>query len=137
MEAAMNFGFASGFNCGFLCENAIYLASVINVITGILAVFFLLKLLSIWKKVDTNYIKGRAFLADKFVINNIIVISIVGFLIAFHNFLEFLSLSRSGFISNYVYSFFPVELIAVTSLFGALVLTEWLMYKWIMIARKH
>lgn len=110
--------------------------SGITAIIGIFALLLFFKLLSTWKKIDMNYMKARVFLADKFILNTFIIIFITGCLIAFHNFMEFLSLSQSKFVRNYIFAIFPVHLIAVSALFIALLLIVWLMYNWIRIAKK-
>jgi hypothetical protein len=102
---------------------------------GILGVFLFLNLLTVWKKIDPNIIKARVFLADKFVMKNIIVIFIVGMLIALHNFLEYLGLGEPDFYFGYLSVRYPMRLFAVTELLIALLLLEWLMFQWIKIAK--
>lgn len=110
--------------------------SGITVIFGLFGIFLFLKLVSAWKNIDPNIIKARVFLADKFVMKNLIVIFIVGLLIAFHNFIEYLSLALSDFFYGYLSARYPMRLISVTELLLALLMVEWLMYQWIKIAKK-
>ncbi|HEY9245366.1 MAG TPA: hypothetical protein VIO11_00820 [Candidatus Methanoperedens sp.] len=67
---------------------------------------------------------------------NILVIFVVGLLIVYHNFMEFLGLSQPEFYYGYLSVRYPTRLIAVTELLAALLLVEWLMYKWIKITQK-
>jgi len=60
----------------------------------------------------------------------------IGLLIAYHNLMEFLGLAYPDFYFNYLSMHYPTRLIAVTELLIALLLVEWLMYKWIIITRK-
>lgn len=83
-----------------------------------------------------DFIKAGVFLAGKFVMNNIVVIFIIGLLIAFHNFLEYLGLGQPKFYFGYLSVHYPMRLIAVSELFVALLLVEWLMYQWIKITKK-
>ncbi len=109
--------------------------SGITAIIGILGFFLFLKLLSIWTKIDPNIIKARVFLADKFVMKNIIVIFAVGMLIALHNFIEYLGMGQPDLYYKYLASQYPMRLIAVAELLIALLLVEWLMYQWIKITK--
>jgi len=117
-------------------NNLTIFISGITVIFGVLGLFLFLKFLSVWKSTDPDLIKARATRADRFVMKNILVIFIVGLLIAYHNLMEFLGLSYPDFYFNYLSVRYPTRLIAVTELLLALLLVEWLMYKWINITRK-
>ncbi len=117
-------------------ENLTTFISGITVIFGIFGIFLFIKLFSTWKKTDPNVIKARVFLADKFVMKNIFVIFIVGMLIAIHNFVEYLGLAFPDFYYGYISAQYPSRLFAVTELLIALLLSEWLMYQWIRIAKK-
>ncbi|MFZ2410821.1 MAG: hypothetical protein WAW23_04545 [Candidatus Methanoperedens sp.] len=110
--------------------------SGITAIFGILGIFLFFKLLSAWKNIDHDILKARVFLADKFLMKNIIVIFIVGLLIALHNFFEYLGLGHPDFYYGYLAVRYPVRLIAVTELLLALLMVEWLMYQWIKITKK-
>ncbi len=116
-------------------EDLTTFVSGITAVFGILGFFLFLKLLSVWKKIDPNIIKARVFLADKFVMKNIIVIFIVGMLITFHNFIEYLGLGQPEFY-KVISVKYPTRLVAVTELLIALLLIEWLMYQWIKITKK-
>jgi hypothetical protein len=85
----------------------------------------------VWKKTDPVLIKERICRADRFLMKNILVIFIVGLLIVYHNFMEFLGLGYSNFYDNYLSVRYPTRLVAVTELLLALLLVEWLMFKWI------
>lgn len=117
-------------------ENLTIFISAITVIFGLFGIFLFLRLLKAWKNIDPNIIKARVFLAEKFVLNNLLVIFIVGLLIAFHNFIEFLSLGYSDFFYGYLSARYPARLISVTELLVALLMVEWLMYQWIKITKK-
>ena len=117
-------------------QNITIFISGITVIFGIFGLFLFLKFLSVWKSTDPALIKARACRADRFVMKNIMVIFIVGLLIAYHNLMEFLGLAYPDFYFNYLSKHYPTRLIAVTELLLALLLVEWLMYKWINITKK-
>ena len=110
--------------------------SGITVISGVFGIFLFLRFLSIWNNTDPDLIKSRISVAGKFIMKNILVIFIVGLLIAYHNFIEFLGLGLPEFFYGYLSVRYPMRLIAVTELFVALILIEWLMYKWIEITRR-
>ena len=115
------------------------LTTFISGITGIFGVFGLflfLKFLSVWKNTDPSQIKARVCRADRFVMKNILVIFIIGLLIVYHNFMEFLGLGYPEFYYGYLSARYPTRLIAVTELLVALLLIEWLMYKWIKITKE-
>ncbi|VVB86918.1 Uncharacterised protein [uncultured archaeon] len=117
-------------------QNVTIFVSGITVVFGIFGLFLFLKFLSVWKSTDPELIKARACRADRFVMKNIMVIFIVGLLIAYHNLMEFLGLAYPDFYFNYLSLRYPTRLIAVTELLMALLLVEWLMYKWINITKK-
>ena len=117
-------------------ENLTIFVSGITVISGIFGIFLFLKFLSVWKNTDPDLIKARISNTNKFVMKNILVIFIVGLLIAYHNFIEFLGLGLPEFYYGYLSVRYPIRLIAVTELFLALLLVEWLMYRWIEITRE-
>jgi len=117
-------------------QNITIFISGITVIFGIFGLFLFLKFLSVWKSTDPALIRARACRADRFVMKNIMVIFIVGLLIAYHNLMEFLGLAYPDFYFNYLSKHYPTRLIAVTELLLALLLVEWLMYKWINITKK-
>lgn len=119
-----------------MLEGLTTFVSGITAIFGILGIFLFFKLLSAWKNIDHDILKARVFLADKFVMKNIIVIFIVGLLMALHNFFEYLGLGHPGFYYDYLAVRYPVRLIAVTELLVALLMVEWLMYQWIKITKK-
>lgn len=120
----------------FTIQNLTIFVSGITVIFGIFGLFLFLKFLSVWKSTDPALIKARTCRADRFIMKNILVIFIVGLLIAYHNLMEFLGLAYQDFYYNYLSIHYPTRLIAVTELLIALLLVEWLMYKWIIITRK-
>ncbi len=109
--------------------------SGITVIFGIFGLFLFFKFLSVWKSTDPGLIRARACRADRFVMKNILVIFTVGLLIVYHNFIEFLGLGYPDFFYGYLSVRYPVRLVAVAELFFALMLVEWLMYKWIKITK--
>ena len=109
--------------------------SGITGIVGLFGLFLFLRLISFWKNTDPTLIKIRACRADKFVMKNILVIFLVGLLIVYHNFMEFLGLAYSEFYYGYLAVRYPTRLIAVTELLLALLLIEWLMFKWINITK--
>ena len=117
-------------------QNLTTFISGITVIFGIFGLFLFIKFLSVWKSTDPALIKARACRAERFVMKNILVIFIIGLLIAYHNLMEFLGLGYPEFYYNYLSVRYPTRLIAVTELLLALLLVEWLMYKWIVITRK-
>ncbi len=117
-------------------QNITIFISGITVIFGVFGLFLFLKFLSVWRSTDPALIKARACRADRFVMKNIMVIFIVGLLIAYHNLMEFLGLGYPDFYYNYLSKHYPTRLIAVTELLLALLLVEWLMYKWINITKK-
>lgn len=117
-------------------QNVTIFVSGITVVFGIFGLFLFLKFLNVWKSTDPELIKARACRADRFVMKNIMVIFIVGLLIAYHNLMEFLGLANPDFYFNYLSVRYPTRLIAVTELLLALLLVEWLMYKWINITKK-
>ncbi len=117
-------------------QNLTIFVSGITVIFGIFGMFLFLKFLSVWKSTDPDIIKARACRADRFVMKNILVIFIIGLLIAYHNLMEFLGLGYPDFYYNFLSMHYPTRIIAVTELLLALLLVEWLMYKWINITRK-
>jgi len=117
-------------------QNLTIFISGITVIFGIFGMFLFLKFLSVWKSTDPALIKARACRADMFVMKNIMVIFVIGLLIAYHNLMEFLGLAYPDFYFNYLSKHYPTRLIAVTELLLALLLVEWLMYKWINITKK-
>ena len=117
-------------------QNITIFISGITVIFGVFGLFLFLKFLSVWKSTDPALIKARACRADRFVMKNIMVIFIIGMLIAYHNLMEFLGLGYPDFYFNYLSKHYPTRLIAVTELLLALLLVEWLMYKWINITKK-
>ena len=117
-------------------QNITIFISGITVIFGIFGLFLFLKFLSVWKSTDPALIKARACRADRFVMKNIMVIFIIGMLIAYHNLMEFMGLAYTDFYYNYLSMHYPTRLIAVTELLIALLLVEWLMYKWIIITKK-
>ncbi len=117
-------------------QNLTTFISGITVIFGILGLILFLKFLSVWKSTDPALIKARACRAERFVMKNIMVIFLIGLLIAYHNLMEFLGLGYPDFYYNYLSVRYPTRLIAVTELLVALLLVEWLMYKWINITRK-
>ncbi len=117
-------------------QNLTIFVSGITVIFGIFGLFLFLKFLSVWRSTDPALIKARACRADRFVMKNILVIFIIGLLIAYHNLMEFLGLGYPDFYYNFLSVHYPTRLIAVTELLIALLLVEWLMYKWINITRK-
>lgn len=117
-------------------QNITIFISGITVIFGIFGMFLFLKFLSVWKSTDPALIKARACRADRFVMKNIMVIFVIGLLIAYHNLMEFLGLGYPDFYYNFLSMHYPTRLIAVTELLLALLLVEWLMYKWINITRK-
>lgn len=117
-------------------ETATTFVSGITVIFGLFGIFLFIKLFSIWKNLDKNLLKARVFLAEGFLINNIKIIFIVGILIALHNFIEFLGMAYPAFYSGQVSSRFPTRLFAVTWLLAAVILVDWLMYRWIGMGKK-
>ena len=117
-------------------QNLTIFISGITVIFGIFGMFLFLKFLSVWKSTDPALIKARACRADRFVMKNIMVIFVIGLLIAYHNLMEFLGLAYPDFYFNYLSVRYPTRLVAVTELLLALLLVEWLMYKWINITKK-
>ncbi len=117
-------------------QNLTIFVSGITVIFGIFGLFLFLKFLSVWKSTDPALIKARACRAERFVMKNILVIFVIGLLIAYHNLMEFLGLGYPDFYFNYLSVRYPTRLIAVTELLLALLLVEWLMFKWIIITRK-
>lgn len=117
-------------------QNLTIFISGITVIFGLFGLFLFLKFLSVWKSTDPALIRVRACRADKFVMKNILVIFIIGLLIAYHNLMEFMGLAYPDFYYNYLSMHYPTRLIAVTELLIALLLVEWLMYKWIIITKK-
>ncbi len=110
--------------------------SGITVIFGILGLFLFLKFLSVWKGTDPSLIRARVCRSDRFVMKNILVIFIVGLLIVYHNFIEFLGLAYPEFFYGYLSVRYPTRLMAVSELLFALLLVEWLMYKWIKITKE-
>lgn len=117
-------------------QNLTIFISGITVIFGIFGLFLFIRFLSVWKSTDPALIKARACRAERFVMKNILVIFIIGLLIAYHNLMEFLGLGYPDFYYNYLSVRYPTRLIAVTELLLALLLVEWLMFKWINITRK-
>lgn len=111
--------------------------SGITAFFGILAIVLFLKFISGWNDIDLDIIQARTYLAGKFVKTNIAIIFIIGILIAFHNFIEYLGLGQPGFYSD-LNARFPgvVRLVAVSLLLVALLLVEWLMYRWIRMTGK-
>jgi hypothetical protein len=85
--------------------------------------------------VNVETLKARVFLAENFVMKNVVIILIVGILIAIHNFIEYLGLGHPEFYYGTLSANFPMRLFAVTELFIAILLVEWLMYQWIKIIR--
>ncbi|MFU8766716.1 MAG: hypothetical protein ACNA7I_03470 [Candidatus Methanoperedens sp.] len=116
-------------------ESLISFISSITVVFGIFGVFLFVKLFSTWKNIDKNLIKARVFLAEGFVVKNIVVIFIVGLLIAMHNFIVFLELACPEFYYRQVYSRFPSGLFSVTILLASLLMVDWLMFRWIKLTR--
>ncbi len=110
--------------------------SGITVIFGIFGLYLFLKFLSVWKNTNPEIIKERVSRSDRFLMKNILAIFIVGLLIVYHNFMEFLGLGYPDFYFGYLSVRYPTRLIAVTELLLALLITEWLMHKWIEITRK-
>ncbi len=110
--------------------------SGITVVIGFFGLYLFLKFLSVWKNTDHEIIKARISRSDKFLMKNILVIFIVGLLIVYHNFMEFLGLGYPDFYYGYLSVRYPTRLIAVTELLLALLITEWMMYQWIEITRK-
>ncbi len=119
-----------------MIQNLTIFISGITVVFGVFGLFLFLKFLSVWKSTDPALIKARACRADRFVMKNIMVIFIVGLLIAYHNLMEFMGLAYPDFYFNYLSVRYPTRLIAVSELLVALLLVEWLMYKWINITKK-
>ncbi len=117
-------------------QNLTIFISGITVIFGVFGLFLFLKFLSVWRSTDPALIKARACRAERFVMKNILVIFVIGLLIAYHNLMEFLGLGYPDFYYNYLSARYPTRLIAVTELLVALLLVEWLMFKWINITRK-
>ena len=117
-------------------ENTTIFISGITAIFGLFGVFLFFKLILIWKNLDKNLLKARVFLAEGFLIKNIMIIFIVGFLIALHNFIEFLGMAYPTFYSERISSRFPSRLFAVAGLLAAVLLVDWLMYRWIKITGK-
>jgi|GEM_PF-2036917 len=117
-------------------ENTTIFISGITAIFGLFGVFLFFKLILIWKNLDKNLLKARVFLAEGFLIKNIMIIFIVGLLIALHNFIEFLGMAYPEFYYGQVSSRFPSRLFAVTGLLAAVLLVDWLMYRWIKITGK-
>jgi len=111
--------------------------SGITGIFGIFGIFLFIKFISVWKKTEPDVIKERVCRAERFLMKNILVIFLVGLLIAYHNFMEFLGLGYSEFYYGYLSVHYPTRLIAVTELLVALLLIEWLMYKWINITKRE
>lgn len=109
--------------------------SGITAVFGIFGFFLFLRLLSVWKRIDPTVIKARVFLSDKFVMEHIIVIFVVGMLFTIHVFLEYLDIWQPDFYSTYLVAQFPIRLIAVTDLLIIILLIEWLMYQWIKITK--
>ena len=116
-------------------ENVTTYVSGITVIFGIFGIFLFVKLLSSLKKVNVETLKARVFLAKDFVIKNVVIIFIVGILIAIHNFIEYLGLGHPEFYYGTIAANYPTRLFAVTELFVAILLVDWLMYKWIKIIK--
>ncbi|NJD78406.1 MAG: hypothetical protein FIB08_15150 [Candidatus Methanoperedens sp.] len=117
-------------------ESLTIFISGITVIVGIFGLYLFLKFLSVWKNTDSEIIKARVSRSEKFLMKNILLIFIVGLLIVYHNFMEFLGLAYPDFYFGYLSVRYPTRLIAVTELLLALLITEWLMYKWIEITRE-
>ena len=116
-------------------ENATTFVSGITAVFGIFGIILFIKLFSSLKNVNPETLKARVFLSDNFVMNNVVIIFIVGLLIAIHNFIEYLGLGHPDFYYGSIASIFPARLFAVTELLVALLLVEWLMYRWIKIIR--
>ncbi|MCK5660313.1 MAG: hypothetical protein KAH86_03065, partial [Methanosarcinales archaeon] len=108
-------------------ENIATLVSGVTVIFGIISAFLFVALISSLNKVNPDTLKARVFLADNFVMKNVIIIFIVGILIAIHNFIEFMGLGYPEFYYG-ISSNLPMRLFAVTELFVAILLVDWLMY---------
>jgi len=86
--------------------------------------------------VNFNTLKAQVFLADKFVMNNVVIIFVVGILIALHNFIEYLGLAYPDYYYGTISANYPSRLFAVTELFVALLLVELLMYRWLKLIKK-
>ncbi|MDW7776195.1 MAG: hypothetical protein SCH39_07685 [Methanosarcinales archaeon] len=117
-------------------ENATTFISGITVVFGIFGIFLFIKLFSSLKSVNIEILRARVFLSDNFVMKNVVIIFIVGLLISIHNFIEYLGLGQPGFYYGTLSATFPMRLFAVTELFVAILLVEWLMYRWIRIIKK-
>ena len=117
-------------------ENATTFVSGITAVFGILGIFLFIRLFLSVKSLNSETLKARVFLSENFVMNNVVIIFIVGLLIAIHNFIEYLGLGHPEFYFGTIASVFPARLFAVTDLFAAILLVEWLMYQWIKIIRK-
>lgn len=111
-----------------MSEDMATIVSGITVIFGLFGIYLFSRLISAWRNIEPNVIKARVFLNQSFVMNNLLVIFIVGLLIAFHNFIEFLGLGLPEFFYGTVAVLVPARLIAVSELLVALLLVEWLMY---------
>jgi hypothetical protein len=117
-------------------EDLTIFVSGITGIFGIFGLYLFLRFLTIWRKTSPDIIRERVSRAGGFIMKNILIIFIAGLLIVYHNFMEFLGLGQPDFYYNYLSVRYPTRLIAVTELFLALVLIEWLMYEWIEITKK-
>ncbi|MDF1533892.1 MAG: hypothetical protein P1P69_05250 [Methanosarcinaceae archaeon] len=116
-------------------ENTTSFISGITAVFGIFGVFFFIKLFVSLKNMNLDILKARVFLSNDFVINNVVIIFIVGLLIAIHNFIEYLGLGQPEFYYGTLAPIFPTRLFAVTELFVAILMVEWLMYRWIKIIK--
>ena len=116
-------------------ENTTTFISGITAVFGIFGIFLFIKLFSSLKSVNLDTLKARVFLSEDFVMKNVVIIFIVGLLIAIHNFIEYLGLGHPEFYYGTIATIFPARLFAVTELFVAILLVEWLMYRWIKIIK--
>ena len=117
-------------------ENATTFVSGITAVFGLFGIILFIKLVSSLKSVNLEVLKARVFLSDDFIMKNVVIIFIVGLLIAVHNFIEYLGLGHPEFYFGTLAPIFPARLFAVSELFVAILLVEWLMYRWIKIIEK-
>lgn len=117
-------------------DNATTFVSGITAVFGIFGIILFIKLFISLKSVNLETLKARVFLSDDFVIKNVVIIFIVGLLIAIHSFIEYLGLGHPEFYYGTIAPIFPARLFAVSELFVAILLVEWLMYQWIRIIEK-